>query len=305
MSKTPSPQPEAAAGVEKCPIAFTGSVVVNEGASFTCAAGDDFLKFRSFCDGVDNFTLRYERNGLFVWDAPPPPTSNSSFNVIKCFGTFAVDPSVMYDVIHDAGYRSVWDDNMAQGHNICHLNETNDVGYYACKAPYPISPRDFCNQRCWRNCGGGEYIIFNTSVLHPSKPDVKGYVRAFSVISGYLIRPFGVGGCSVTFLTQSNPRGWLPSALVNTLTCKYVPQTLEKLRAVCPKYIDWKASNNPSCKPWITKAEPWATPQPNLTPEWLAAQGLTIGAKEGMSPVSSSPVAFSSPSSPDSSPATA
>lgn len=37
----------------------------------------------------------------------------------------------MYDVLHDADYRRIWDDNMLECYEICQLDRYNDIGYYS------------------------------------------------------------------------------------------------------------------------------------------------------------------------------
>ena len=37
----------------------------------------------------------------------------------------------MYDVLHDADYRRIWDDNMLECYEICQLDRCNDIGYYS------------------------------------------------------------------------------------------------------------------------------------------------------------------------------
>lgn len=47
-------------------------------------------------------------------------------------------------------------------------------------------------------------------------------------MTGYLIRKTE-GGCTLCYLTQSDPRGWFPGWLINMMTTKFAPKILEKL----------------------------------------------------------------------------
>jgi hypothetical protein len=70
-----------------------------------------------------------------------------------------------------------------------------------------VSNRDFVNQRSWRVTDNKEFIIMNHSVVHPKQPEKKGFVRANSIMTGYLVRVREDGGCTLTYLTQTDPRG--------------------------------------------------------------------------------------------------
>ena len=42
-----------------------------------------------------------------------------------------VKVSTLYDVLHDPIYRKEWDPSILDGEEICRINATNDIGYYA------------------------------------------------------------------------------------------------------------------------------------------------------------------------------
>lgn len=47
-----------------------------------------------------------------VWSKP---SSASHINIVKCLAVFkGVAPEVLYDTLHDAEYRAVWDENMIE-----------------------------------------------------------------------------------------------------------------------------------------------------------------------------------------------
>jgi len=214
------------------------------------ATDAEFDAFVRDCKDPTGWTLQYEKGeGLKVWDQQ---SDKSSINIVKLFAIFKdIEASVMYDVLHDPDYRAVWDENMVEGFNVEQIDANNDVGYYSAKAPTGISNRDFCNQRSWRVKESREFLIMNHTVLHPKCPEKKGFVRANSIRTGYLLVQRDDGGCELTYLTQTDPKGWIPAWLTNKVTKTVAPKVVEKLQNAAAGYPAWKKEHNPDTKPWL------------------------------------------------------
>ncbi|KAK3100725.1 hypothetical protein FSP39_024311 [Pinctada imbricata] len=161
-----------------------------------------------------------------------------------------VKAETLYDVLHDPDYRKKWDHTMLEGHEICAINPNNDIGYYAMKCPSPLKNRDFVTQRSWLDLGS-EFIIINHSVNYKEKPIRKGFIRGISYLTGYLIRKQDNQTCQFTYVAQSDPRGKLPSWVVNKLTHYLAPKVISRIQKGCKNYDSWKATHNPKYKPWL------------------------------------------------------
>ena len=247
----------------QCPIAFSGGDKEAEGRIYKLASKSDCLQFRELADKTDKFVLRYDQDEILVWDRKK---SGEPMNLIKVFGTFKCSPETLWDMLHDAQYRGEWDHNRIEGYELSHLDDRQSIGYYAAKSPSPISNRDFVNQRIWHDAGNGEYVIFNTSVSHNGMPDRDGFVRAKSKITGYLVRPYGTeGGCCLTYLTQTDPSGWIPTFVINFATTKLVPSVMHNLRKASEGYPEWVKSQKEHTRSWAMKSDPWDKPQTNHT----------------------------------------
>jgi len=212
------------------------------------AADEEFDHFVQLCESQDKWRVALDNPDCKVWDQP---SETEAINMVKMWAVFTdVEPIVLYDVLHDPDYRSVWDDNMIEGTNIEVIDKFNDVGYYAAKAPTPVANRDWVNQRSWRVKEGKEYLIMNHSVIHPKGPEKKGFVRARSILTGYLVRARAEGGCTINYLSQNDPRGWIPSWLTNKVTKTFAPKIVDKLHHASLKYEEWKKEHNPNHRPW-------------------------------------------------------
>ncbi|ESO09879.1 hypothetical protein HELRODRAFT_72797 [Helobdella robusta] len=212
----------------------------------------DFTKLRNLCEIHEDWKVEYNKNNIMVWTKT---TDLCDFKMLKLRSIFQdITASTVFDVINDPVYRKNWDINMIEAYEICQLSPNNDIGYYAMKVPKPLKNRDFVTERSWLDLGK-EYLIFNHSVSHAAIPLKKNFVRGISYITGYQITSLHgdchLPGVQVTYVTQSDPRGKLPSWAVNKAATILAPKLLSKLHKACIKYNSWKSNNDPLWKPWI------------------------------------------------------
>lgn len=90
------------------------------------------------------------------------------------------------------------------------------------------------------------------SVLHPDYPKRSGRVRAWSHLTGYFARPHAGGGTDFTYLTQTDPKGWIPTMLVNTAISYSAPSFASTFSKAVAGYPSWKNDHNPDYKPWLS-----------------------------------------------------
>jgi len=224
---------------------------------YELASKEDFDSFRAAVDSTEGWRNVVDKAEVKVWDK----ATDSALNVVKMWASLKDIPaSLAYDVLHDPDYRKDWDNNMAEGYNICVLDPYNDVGYYAGKSPFfAISGRDFCNQRSWFvSADKTEYIIMNHSVIHKDCPEKKGFVRAWSHRTGYLIRvdPKDEKSCTILYMTQTDMKGSIPYWAVNQAMKMFAPNLVSNLQRVSPGYTEWKDKHDPEKKIWLSN-EPY------------------------------------------------
>lgn len=214
------------------------------------AEDSDFCTLKWLVDNHEGWKLEYDGNsdGTKVWTKT---TTATNFKMVKVHSDFHdIGANTIFDVLHDPDYRKEWDEHMMVSTEIGYLNPNNDVGYYALSCPAPVKNRDFVLQRSWLDLGD-EKMIINHSVHHRDYGPKKGFVRAISFLTGFVIRKKGPG-CFLGYISQTDPKGKLPTWLVNKITQKFAPKVVKQLKRAADGYENWKARQpNPLDKPWI------------------------------------------------------
>mmetsp|Transcript_4339 Transcript_4339/g.6080 ORF Transcript_4339/g.6080 Transcript_4339/m.6080 type:complete len:238 (-) Transcript_4339:69-782(-) len=225
---------------------------------YRAATPEEFDAFVAFIDSENGWKVCWENKEktVRVWEQP---SDKSSINIVRLWTVYDdIDALTLYDVLHDPDYRREWDENMIEGYNIEQIDANNDVGYYSAKIGFGVANRDFVNERSWRVKEDKEYLIMNHSVVHPKAPEKKGFVRANSIQTGYLVRT-QEKGATLAYVTQTDPRGWIPSMVINSVTKQFAPKIVDKLGNAARKYAEWKAQHNPDHRPWRGMVSPNVT----------------------------------------------
>uniref|UniRef100_A0AAV2MJT0 START domain-containing protein 10 n=1 Tax=Knipowitschia caucasica TaxID=637954 RepID=A0AAV2MJT0_KNICA len=214
-----------------------------------------FEDFKKQCLATENWTNKYDKNGMQVWVEMPPravKTNNKSkVHKMKCKMIVKdVSAATMYDVVHDGEYRKSWDPTMVESYDIARLSANADIGYFSWKCPTPIKNRDVVTLRSWQ-VNEEEYIIVNFSVKHPQFPPRSDLVRAVSILTGYYIKPLGPNSCTFYYLSQADPKGALPKWVVNMAYQVLAPDVMKSVHKAGQKYPEWKRENSPERKPWL------------------------------------------------------
>ncbi|KAG8341688.1 START domain [Trypanosoma vivax] len=233
---------------------------VSAGAKYRLQVLRDFRKFREFALSDNGWTRELSSTHIVVDTQSQGCDGCNKLKVVRVRREMPqVSCEDLYDTLHDSTYRKTWDDNMIEGYNIAVLNRHNDIGYYAVKLPWPMKNRDFCNMRSWMEFTNGEYIIFNHSVPHKDCPPNKSFVRAKSILTGYLIRPLGSGGCVLNYITHSDPCGSIPHSIINMVVTRVVPSVMSQLQKCS---LNYRVFFEKTYK--VSRAElPWRTPKMN------------------------------------------
>jgi len=173
-----------------------------------------------------------------------------------------ITPEVLFDVLEDPDYRHVWDESCIECTTLVRIDNRNEVNYYSARCPAPLSNRDWINRfgAAIRPVDGEtskKYILFNRSIVYPPCPPKKGFERAVSFVTAYVLEPIHtpehpeVTGTKISYMTHNDWNGWIPSGIVNMVMKSMVPSVLNQLRKASLEYPKWKAEHNPDQKPWL------------------------------------------------------
>jgi len=88
------------------------------------------------------------------------------------------------------------------------------IEYFAIKGIWPISGRDFVELNNWRLLEDGSVLVVQFSTTSELKPELKDPIRGETIATGFLLTPKPTG-THVVLTIFSDPKGSLPSALVN------------------------------------------------------------------------------------------
>ena len=245
----------------------TKEKVEDAGSTYSLCGLKMFKVFRDATAATDGWEEKFKNPKTAVYQkAATPGQPGDGVYIYKVVNTFPnCDAQTMYDALHDPDFRKTWDENMIAGYNITQLDPRNDIGYYSAKFPWPLSPRDFLNQRMWMEFTNGEYIIMNHTVTHRDAPNDKKYVRGISYMTGYYILPLPDSdtGIKLVYMSHSDPQGSIPQWVLNSAFSKMIPGMMEKLEKNCENYVQWSAENHPAgyVAPWMTPKVDWKGPE--------------------------------------------
>jgi len=113
--------------------------------------------------------------------------------------------------------------------------------YCTIKAPWPVADRDFLQ---WRRTQYHEqqnvYTIMMRSASHPNHPEHPNYVRADTIISGYVVRPAPedpANSAKLFALAQTDIMGLIPKWMVNATAQRAPVLWGDGLRKACNNYV--------------------------------------------------------------------
>lgn len=96
-----------------------------------------------------------------------------------------------------------------------------------------VKPRDYLQKRIIANGYPDEntLMIVYQSTEHEDCPVKDKFIRANTVLSGFILRNLGKGACQLTIISQTDIKGTIPKYVVNMITATMAPKQVNKFLA--------------------------------------------------------------------------
>eukprot|EP00916_Digyalum_oweni_P024241 GHVL01040073.1.p1 GENE.GHVL01040073.1~~GHVL01040073.1.p1 ORF type:complete len:174 (+),score=35.99 GHVL01040073.1:401-922(+) len=147
--------------------------------------------------------------------------------------------------------RRLWDSTFCDFRVLQVAKNENDceIIYSMIKAPFPIANRDFVQYRRYEY-NNNIHMILHRSAYYEGMPINKNIIRADTIISGYIIREVSKSSCSLFILAQTDIKGMIPKAIVNTAAVRSPMQWVTNIKNACAKWIKEKGLTVPPYNPY-------------------------------------------------------
>lgn len=172
------------------------------------------------------------------------PKGNAGLFEYKLYANLPdAPPDMLVSVFLDSDYRLKWDTYVTDLYYIS-KNETGpDVVYFNVDFPWPLANRDYIYARENRRIpiGGVNYeVIIMHSVLNHNVPVKKGVVRVDDFHQMLAVEPVSTGGARAFIHYYDDPKGSIPSWLINWAAKTGVPGFVKDIQRACNGYLPFK-----------------------------------------------------------------
>ncbi|KAH9510173.1 hypothetical protein Btru_043649 [Bulinus truncatus] len=182
--------------------------------------------------GVTIYRLYNESSGLYQY---------------KVYGELDVDPEICAQVYMDLEYRKQWDSyvkvlevKQCEGRNLI---------YWEVNYPFPLWNRDYIYERELKVIEKEAkkiWAVMAKSVNTPSVPEKSGIVRVDDYLQSAVLCSNGKNGTKAFMHYYDDPKGNIPTWLINWAAKTGVPQFLIMMQKACKGYAEYLETKNKS-----------------------------------------------------------
>ncbi|XP_033624987.1 phosphatidylcholine transfer protein-like isoform X2 [Asterias rubens] len=201
-------------------------------------------EFEEACSELDNprisdYEFFVESSGVQIYRKYQ---EDSGLYEYKVFGTLSgVGPETCAKVYVDLEYRKTWDSYVNKLYKV--KDGDREGVYWRVNYPFPMSSRDYAFIRESREFEINDehvWVILGRSVPFASKPPVAGVIRVDDFKQSMAIKASGDG--SKAFMHYyDNPKGMIPTWLVNWAAKTGVPGFMQSMTDACNGYPEYLA----------------------------------------------------------------
>jgi hypothetical protein len=157
----------------------------------------------------------------------------SKYCCVKASGTLAASPDDILALFAENTRVPEYNKFYAEGRDLEAINEHTKVVWAASPPMFFFKPRDFCTVVHYRKLQDGTVVVVNRGAEHPEAPRTDKYVRAEILMGANIIQPVpGKPHNAVfTIVTQVDPGGFAPPAIVNKVTSWGPPTFFREVEA--------------------------------------------------------------------------
>eukprot|EP00339_Tiarina_fusa_P015843 CAMPEP_0117023768 /NCGR_PEP_ID=MMETSP0472-20121206/17710_1 /TAXON_ID=693140 ORGANISM="Tiarina fusus, Strain LIS" /NCGR_SAMPLE_ID=MMETSP0472 /ASSEMBLY_ACC=CAM_ASM_000603 /LENGTH=205 /DNA_ID=CAMNT_0004729991 /DNA_START=70 /DNA_END=687 /DNA_ORIENTATION=- len=182
---------------------------------------------QKLCTSDDDWTFVNEKKEVKIHLRH---VEESAVVMLRGVTTIPCTPDDILKCTEDLESRKSWDELFIEGNVVRELDDAHQIIHFKFKSPsMMVTNRDFVMARAVKRNDDGVILSNHVSVVVDDCPDAKGFVRGDVFASGYWIKPNGDGTSTVAYVVQIDPKGWIPTAIVNVVAKKQ-PLVLAKMR---------------------------------------------------------------------------
>lgn len=172
------------------------------------------------------------------------PKGNSGLYEYKLYAILPdADPEMLVMVFLDSDYRVEWDEYVTELYFVKKNEKGPDVVYFDVDFPWPLANRDYVYAREMRKVveeGKEYYVILMHSVLHHNIPTKKGVVRVDDFHQMLAVESVPTGGSRAFIHYYDDPKGSIPSWLINWAAKTGVPGFVKDIQRACKGFDGYK-----------------------------------------------------------------
>jgi hypothetical protein len=167
--------------------------------------------------------------------------ANSSVWTFYVEAQMPFDATTLYKTQADLAFRPEWDAYCLQCRLVAEA-DSNEAIYWLVKFPWPLANRDYVYYRRAQCAEDGTWLLVSRSAELGCHVPVTDAVRVDEYFFAGVFAPSGPNQCTIRLVFSDNPKGSIPSSLVNWAATSAVPSFTTTLTAACQKYEQRQAT---------------------------------------------------------------